>query len=104
MISALKVNQSIQSNVWNEPSGRMGLFIRIARSSNFSRTLELFRLGLNRRAPRRASEFVMPGQKREARLRARCPGHLRLASIAARKTWMAGQRRADATPSFGGLC
>src|SRR5882724_9321277 len=34
--------------------------------------------------------FVMPGQKREARLRARCPGHPRLNGIAARKTWMAG--------------
>src|SRR6266849_2518348 len=35
-------------------------------------------------------ELVMPGQKREARLRARCPGHPRLNSVAARKTWMAG--------------
>src|SRR5258707_11208568 len=33
---------------------------------------------------------VMPGQKREARLRARCPGHPRLDVAAARKTWMAG--------------
>src|SRR5258708_15347039 len=42
MISALKVNQSIQSNVWNEPSGRMGLSIRIARSSDFSRAQHFF--------------------------------------------------------------
>src|ERR1700680_2603597 len=34
--------------------------------------------------------FVMPGQKRAARLRARCPGHPRLNGAAARKTWMAG--------------
>src|ERR1700676_5261103 len=34
--------------------------------------------------------FVMPGQKREARLRARCPGHPRLNGAAARRTWMAG--------------
>jgi len=32
----------------------------------------------------------MAGQKREARLRARCPGHPRLNGTAARKTWMAG--------------
>ena len=32
---------------------------------------------------------VMPGQKREARLRARCPGHPRLSFLAA-KAWMAG--------------
>jgi hypothetical protein len=45
----------------------------------------------------------MPGQKREARLRARCPGHPRLNSASASKTWMAGHRRAEATPSFGRL-
>src|SRR5712692_5112061 len=33
-----------------------------------------------------------------------CPGHPRLDSVAARKTWMAGHRRAEATPSFGRLC
>ena len=31
-------------------------------------------------------------QKREARLRARCPGHPRLNGTAARKTWMAGTK------------
>src|ERR1700738_4338799 len=36
--------------------------------------------------------FVMPGQKREARLRARCAGHPRLASSCARKAWMAGSK------------
>src|ERR1700720_294621 len=46
----------------------------------------------------------MPGQKREARLRARCPGHPRPSEVAASKTWMAGHRRAEATPSFGRLC
>ncbi len=63
-----------------------------------------------------ATKFVMPGQKRQrvrakrgpmtgsARLRAGCPGYPRLDSVAARKTWMAGHRRAEATPSFGRLC
>jgi len=39
---------------------------------------------------KRIQMLVMPGQKREARLRARCPGHPRLKSVAARKAWMAG--------------
>jgi hypothetical protein len=33
---------------------------------------------------------VMAGQKREARLRARCPGHPRLLCGKKRKTWMPG--------------
>src|SRR5258708_34311298 len=33
------------------------------------------------------SEFVMPGQQREARLRARCPGHPRLAGKQERRGW-----------------
>src|SRR3982074_1743208 len=33
--------------------------------------------------------LVMPGQKREARLRARCPGHPRLSSAREAKAWMA---------------
>jgi hypothetical protein len=53
---------------------------------------------LGRIAPRecgRASsdslkEFVMPGQQREARLRARCPGYPRLSGLRLEKTWMAG--------------
>ncbi len=32
----------------------------------------------------------MAGQKREARLRARCPGHPRLCSLALAKSWMPG--------------
>src|SRR5258708_39683143 len=36
--------------------------------------------------------FVMPGKKREARLRARCPGHPRLSCLSAAKTWMPGTR------------
>src|SRR6266849_4434286 len=63
-----------------------------------------------------ATKFVMPGQKRQrvrakrgpmtgsARLRAGCPGYPRLDSVATRKTWMAGHRRAEATPAFGRLC
>src|SRR5258705_11799541 len=47
-----------------------------------------------------AREAVMPGEKREARLRARRPGHPRLVGVVARKAWMAGHRRAAATPSF----
>ena len=34
--------------------------------------------------------FVMAGQKREARLRARCPGHPRLSCCYTVKTWMPG--------------
>jgi hypothetical protein len=34
----------------------------------------------------------MPGQKREARLRARCPGHPRLRRRARSKTWWAGSK------------
>src|SRR5260221_11678013 len=34
--------------------------------------------------------FVMAGQKREARLRARCPGHPRFSCCGAVKTWMPG--------------
>jgi hypothetical protein len=34
--------------------------------------------------------FVMAGQKREARLRARCPGHPRLSCRRRYKTWMPG--------------
>src|SRR5260370_38018955 len=34
----------------------------------------------------------MAGQKREARLRARCPGHPRLKLPSRRKTWMPGTR------------
>src|SRR4029077_149502 len=37
-----------------------------------------------------ALSLVMPGQKREARLRAGCPGHPRLSFLAETKTWMAG--------------
>jgi hypothetical protein len=40
----------------------------------------------------------MPGQKREARLRADVPGIHPFFCVA--KTWMAGHRRAEATPSF----
>src|SRR5258707_11473444 len=36
--------------------------------------------------------FVMARQKREARLRARCPGHPRLSCLSAAKTWMPGTR------------
>jgi hypothetical protein len=43
--------------------------------------------------------FVMPAQKREARLRARCPGHPRLAS----KSWMAGQSLAMTTPIMSAI-
>src|SRR5260370_31398909 len=39
--------------------------------------------------------FVMPWP---------CAGHPRLDGMSARKTWMAGHRRAEATPSFGRLC
>jgi transcription antitermination factor NusG len=46
--------------------------------------------------------LVMPGQKREARLRARCPGLPRLASLAARKTWMAGTSPAMTEQSYSG--
>jgi hypothetical protein len=35
---------------------------------------------------------VMAGQKREARLRAKCPGHRRLDFLSERKTWMPGTR------------
>src|SRR5882724_2251272 len=49
---------------------------------------------------------VMPGQKQSSLRRLRklvCDaGHPRLPS--ASKTWMAGHRRAEATPSFGRLC
>jgi hypothetical protein len=38
----------------------------------------------------KGSFFVMAGQKREARLRARCPGHPRLSCCYAVKTWMPG--------------
>src|SRR5258705_13243946 len=34
----------------------------------------------------------MAGQKREARLRARCPGHPRLSCSSEAKTWMPGTR------------
>jgi hypothetical protein len=36
--------------------------------------------------------FVMAGLKREARLRARCPGHPRLSRGSRVKTWMPGTR------------
>src|SRR6266849_8312406 len=48
------------------------------------------------------TKFVMPGQKRVFALDV--PGIHVFNSKAARKTWMAGHRRAEATPSFGRLC
>ncbi|HYS87435.1 MAG TPA: hypothetical protein VEN78_20895, partial [Bradyrhizobium sp.] len=44
----------------------------------------------------------MPGQKRVFALDA--PGIHVFDRTAAKKTWMAGHRRAEATPSFGRLC
>ena len=41
-----------------------------------------------------STAFVMPGQKREARLRARCPGYPRLWCCERVETWMAGTSRA----------
>src|SRR5882672_8583726 len=43
------------------------------------------------------TKLVMPGQKREARLRARRPGHPRLNELAAMNTWMAGTSPAMTT-------
>jgi len=48
------------------------------------------------------TKFVMPGLKREARLRADVPGIHVFDGTAAKKAWMAGTRRAEATPSFDG--
>src|SRR3981189_1039753 len=45
--------------------------------------------------------MVPYGEARHARA---CPGHPRLDLTQARKTRMAGHRRAEATPSFGRLC
>jgi hypothetical protein len=39
-----------------------------------------------------------------SRLARPCAGHPRLSSSPRAKTWMAGHRRAEATPSFGRLC
>jgi hypothetical protein len=48
-----------------------------------------------------ANEMKRSSEARHARPRA---GHPRLNGVAARKSWMAGHRRAEATPSFGRLC
>src|SRR6202163_2861177 len=49
----------------------------------------------------RSTELIPYDDTRHARA---CPGHPRLESVSARTTWMAGHRRAEATPSFGRLC